>query len=52
MNNAQNYSEVLSLAKVKKLGINKDHEVCSLKQLTGHCLPEHQHIFCILLQNL
>lgn len=52
MNNAQNYSKDESITKVNMLGINKDNEVCSLKQLMGHHLPEHQYIFYILLQYL
>lgn len=52
MNNAQNYSKNVSITKVNKLGINKDHEGSSLKQPTGHCLPEYQLIFRILWQCL
>lgn len=50
MNITQNYSKDISITEVNKLGVNKDHEVSSLKLFIGHRLPEHQHIFCNLLQ--
>lgn len=48
MNNTQNSSKDLSITKVNKWGINKDYEVLSVKQPTGHHLPEYLHILPLL----